>query len=294
MHWMSTSNYTKLRPELSRVRFRLPSINHILLKYFLRPLVVVPTFLVGAYLICEFYKNARHDEDHLLEHDDWEIALTKLIVNLTIALQFAYIYFNVFLRQPNRYIEYNFQTRGSCWPWGWWRLKDEYKTHNVAHSKFDDLILAFALTLKIVIFIADCVECSYSSNCFMEQVVDATQVLAMMFEWFVLRNMSVICESELTEAWFSAFLYCIYPYSGSQSPRLVLNDSELMSSPLVVKSIGIGLGPLMTLNGTAVGFVMFFEEFIARCILQWELTIASRTQAINLAERIRQKFCELF
>ncbi len=192
MHWMSTSNHTKLHHEQPRVRFRLPSINHILLKYFLRPLVVVPTFLVGAYLICEFYKNAHHDEDHLLDHDDWAISLTKLIVNLTIALQFAYIYFNVFLRQPNRYIDYNFRTRASWWPWGWWRLKDEYKTHNVAHSKFDDLILAFAFTLKIVTFIIGSVECSYSTECFIEQVVDAAQVLAMMFEWLVLRNMSAL------------------------------------------------------------------------------------------------------
>lgn len=31
-------------------------------------------------------------------------------------------------------------------------LQDEYRTHNAVHSKFDDMILAFALLLKIIIF----------------------------------------------------------------------------------------------------------------------------------------------
>lgn len=59
---------------------------------------------------------------------------------------------------------------------------------------------------------------------------------------------------------------------------LILNDAELMSRPLVVKTIGIGLGPILTLTGTALGFVTFFQEFIARCMFKWELTLAGRSK----------------
>lgn len=59
----------------------------------------------------------------------------------------------------------------------------------MAHSKFDDFILGFAFILKVVIFTMDTVSCSYTTECFLEQVEDATQVLAMGFEWLVLRNM---------------------------------------------------------------------------------------------------------
>jgi len=58
---------------------------------------------------------------------------------------------------------------------------------------------------------------------------------------------------------------------------LILNDAELMSRPLVVKTIGLGLGPILTLTGTSLGFVKFFEEFIERCMFKWEITLADRS-----------------
>ncbi len=70
-----------------------------------------------------------------------------------------------------------------------WRLKPDFRTHNVAHSKFDDYILGFAFTLNVGIFIMNTISCAYTSDCLMEQVANASGVLAMGFEWLVLRNM---------------------------------------------------------------------------------------------------------
>ena len=49
-----------------------------------------------------------------------------------------------------------------------------------------------------------------------------------------------------------------------------------MSQPLVVKSIGIGIGPLLSLTGTLGSFLLFFEEFITKSLFKWQLGVIDK------------------
>jgi hypothetical protein len=51
----------------------------------------------------EFYMNAHHVEEDLLDHDTVGVSVGNLIVNLTIMLLFGYVYFHTFWRQPHRW-----------------------------------------------------------------------------------------------------------------------------------------------------------------------------------------------
>lgn len=54
--------------------------------------------------------------------------------------------------------------------------------------------------------------------------------------------------------------------------------AELMSQPFVIKSVGLGLGPLLALTGVATNFIIFVEEFITRVLLKLEIEEASYEQ----------------
>ena len=49
-----------------------------------------------------------------------------------------------------------------------------------------------------------------------------------------------------------------------------------MSQPLVMKSFGIGIGPLLSVTGTFGSFLMFFEEFITKCLFKWQLEVMDK------------------
>lgn len=49
-----------------------------------------------------------------------------------------------------------------------------------------------------------------------------------------------------------------------------------MSQPLVAKSVGTGIGPLLSLTGTFGSFLLFFEEFITKCLFKWQLEVLDK------------------
>jgi predicted membrane protein len=78
-----------------------------------------PRLIAFLYLVFLFYTDVHRDEHQLLAHIDIHLVIARLMVNICIVTLFAVVYFNIFIRQPHRYIAYNWRTRGGCWPWGW-------------------------------------------------------------------------------------------------------------------------------------------------------------------------------
>lgn len=178
LHWSSTADHSDMNEESDVARFRLPRPSISLIRWILRPLAVLPSALIIAFIIHEIVAMAHRKRDNfagtLFAHDPI-IDVEKLGVSVAQFAVYASVYFGIFRCHPKRYLSWTWRTRNGRWPWQWWQLSEEYKTHHVNHSAFDDYLLIFSLALTTIIFVMRSANCSQNS-CALAETANICQV----------------------------------------------------------------------------------------------------------------------